>query len=563
MAAICKALGLTAASSFKSGVKGLGSLMGLLASSIIVVIALIDSVGYRYTVVFAESVYIYAMTVAWVTLVMVLVHPVRSDGTDATVPDAAAAPNVTVKVKSYGSFYYKPNNANPELSVLKIDGVDLSSCDRPQTHAVTMLGAKESNTTPRMRMSQSLLNRIGPTKIRPESGDVQRLVWDNGREAWVFFAHSKSEDEALLAMYQNYKENKDSWEESIRRAPNADWCDDDLGGGEYLPLGYGCYSPGPKNMRPSRWQSCQIPYIKKTILSREAPSLTCAAAGMSGTAARVIKKYCPEAYQEGVERGQGADDVIFPPKRRQEEASSSGAFLFSNQCIFRTIGEGSPRPMSLNDSQIALHFDMSDEPAKQALQFFPMGGSDGFGGPVRGTDLLIYGTQFGGACAQVPTAVHDCVVMICMDGCTQLHGGTCDGDDIQLITRRCSLNWTIRYIPYIRGDIMRFVEKRRDKFDGNGPPAFIDLKRDGEHWPLRAEEIEDGRSVAVYFSKNGKKRMYEATVDMHEDGYKEFDLVWTEGNKRSPNWTSSVYDVFCANGTCNCKRNMDFRKLLQ
>lgn len=66
------ALGLTA-NAFQSSVKGLGSLMGLLASSIIVIIALINFVGGDYGGAFrGES--IYAMVVACVTLVLVLVH---------------------------------------------------------------------------------------------------------------------------------------------------------------------------------------------------------------------------------------------------------------------------------------------------------------------------------------------------------------------------------------------------------------------------------------------------------------------------------------------------------
>lgn len=63
------ALGFTA-SAFQTSVKGLGALMGLLASSIIVIIALIDWVGggiFR-----AES--IYAMVVACITVVLVLAH---------------------------------------------------------------------------------------------------------------------------------------------------------------------------------------------------------------------------------------------------------------------------------------------------------------------------------------------------------------------------------------------------------------------------------------------------------------------------------------------------------
>lgn len=62
------ALGFTAGA-FQNSVKGLGALTGLLASSIIVIIALIDTFGGSYR---AES--IYAMVVACITLVLLLVH---------------------------------------------------------------------------------------------------------------------------------------------------------------------------------------------------------------------------------------------------------------------------------------------------------------------------------------------------------------------------------------------------------------------------------------------------------------------------------------------------------
>ena len=63
------ALGFTA-SAFQTSVKGLGALMGLLASSIIVIIALIDWVGGG----FFRGESIYAMVVACITVLLVLVH---------------------------------------------------------------------------------------------------------------------------------------------------------------------------------------------------------------------------------------------------------------------------------------------------------------------------------------------------------------------------------------------------------------------------------------------------------------------------------------------------------
>lgn len=63
------ALGFTA-SAFQTSVKGLGALMGLLASSIIVIIALIDWVGGGTF----QTESIYAMVVACITVVLVLAH---------------------------------------------------------------------------------------------------------------------------------------------------------------------------------------------------------------------------------------------------------------------------------------------------------------------------------------------------------------------------------------------------------------------------------------------------------------------------------------------------------
>lgn len=69
VSAAAMALGFTA-SAFQTSVKGLGALMGLLASSIIVIIALIDWVGHADFL--AES--IYAMVVACITVLLVLFH---------------------------------------------------------------------------------------------------------------------------------------------------------------------------------------------------------------------------------------------------------------------------------------------------------------------------------------------------------------------------------------------------------------------------------------------------------------------------------------------------------
>lgn len=217
-----------------------------------------------------------------------------------------------------------------------------------------------------------------------------------------------------------YRNKKDDFEQAIRNAPREAFQIDDLAGGEYLPVGYASIPPGPDGC-PKHWQGPsgrkhQIPYIRQTIRHPEVQTLTKIAACMQGAAADLLCKYCPGIYNDNQEMMLEAEDVVFPPVKLQKRASASGDnCFFSNQFIWRLIGHEAPgTTLPLLQCLLALHTDESDEPAWQALQFWPMGGIDGQGGFIDGTNLMVFGNEEGGECASIPTTMPGYVVLVVM-----------------------------------------------------------------------------------------------------------------------------------------------------
>lgn len=172
------------------------------------------------------------------------------------------------------------------------------------------------------------------------------------------------------------------------------------------------------------------------------------AARMAGAAASIMECHFPDIYSANHEMGVDAEDVTFPPPALQKEGRALGApCWFANQGIFRSIGRefGSPSEC-IEDARIALHVDESDEPCMQLLQFLPMGGRDGCGGPVDGTDLLVFNRQDGGKCIRIPTTIEDCVVLVAMNSARQLHGGVDES-----VPGSSPEFWSARHILYNRG----------------------------------------------------------------------------------------------------------------
>ena len=95
--------------------------------------------------------------------------------------------------------------------------------------------------------------------------------------------------------------------------------------------------------------------------------------------------------------------------------------IYTNQFIFRCIGpDGTPFVSKRENSKISLHVDESDESIIQPLVFLPMGGKNGGGGALGGTDLLLCEKKTGGKVARIVTVAEDTVVVVAFDGATML-----------------------------------------------------------------------------------------------------------------------------------------------
>ena len=107
---------------------------------------------------------------------------------------------------------------------------------------------------------------------------------------------------------------------------------------------------------------------------------------------------------------------------------------------------------------------------------------------------------------------------------------------------------------------MSFVEDRKQCKEG--PKAFIDLqKRKTMHLPLDSEKLSDGCAVAAPFYKS--RKLFKATVRMHDDNSGAFDLLWKGSDKYSPRWDQAIFSTACKEGRCSCRSKADFKQLLR
>ena len=93
------------------------------------------------------------------------------------------------------------------------------------------------------------------------------------------------------------------------------------------------------------------------------------------------------------------------------------------------------------------------------------------GGKVDGTDLIIFENDMGGRCIRVRTAIPGTVVIVIMNSKRRLHGGVLPHGGAVKDNGNRSLRW----IPYLRGPIQKFLDDRR-RIQG-APPVITDLTR--------------------------------------------------------------------------------------
>ena len=462
----------------------------------------------------------------------------------------------TIKVES-SEFYYKPSK-NPAKAVVKVNGqvVPLGSM---KTHPYTK--SKKNGVTPRFKSSQALLDMVNPTFISPKDGECICLDFGSSK-AYVFYATATSKSPCLRNIHTKHLQVKDETEEAMMSTPRGELHKDDLAGGWYHPSGLGITPPGPRAMKKcSRHKdvSSQIPFLRKTTLTPQGMAFTRAAGKLLGATAGAVQCHFPELSEMWNKEAEGNGDLIFPPPNMQMPSSLDGkSCVFTNQFIFRCIGPDhcSPFVDKADDSVIALHVDESDEPMVQPLMFLPMGGKQGLGGHLRGTDLIICEHKEGGKVARVVTVAKGTVVVVAFDGASMLHGS--DGNK----PNAHGDVFSIRLIPYVRGGISKFGRERRAV--GSTIKPFLDLNL-RLHFKLNHSSLRKGKLVSSYFGKGKNRKLHVGEIielddEINANGTRKLKLGWLGCDKVSKFERLTVYSHQCASSPkCPCTKVRKFK----
>ena len=110
---------------------------------------------------------------------------------------------------------------------------------------------------------------------------------------------------------------------------------------------------------------------------------------------------------------------------------------------------------TLASDMISTHYDPFDIDALMPLFYKSGGGKDGKGGPVAGTDIILFENQTGGAAIRVKTNIPDTVVVILTNSKKQLHGAVLSNPDF--VSDPTSK--TIRFIPFITVGVDNWMKR--------------------------------------------------------------------------------------------------------
>ena len=113
---------------------------------------------------------------------------------------------------------------------------------------------------------------------------------------------------------------------------------------------------------------------------------------------------------------------------------------------------------SKDEENLALHSDTFDVNSLNANLYRSGGGSDGKGGAVPGTDLMLFESISGGESVRVKTCMRDTVVLVLTNSNQQLHSGI---KSSQHFVHDPSV-WSTRYIPFITKGAYWWAQKNPD-----------------------------------------------------------------------------------------------------
>jgi len=382
--------------------------------------------------------------------------------------------------------YYDPDKLRPDTNTMGVMKVGNKIVDAP-IHDYTKRSKGHEGNRPRCTPSSDVVGMLNAPLVDETCAEVTRIRFKNGRENTVFFANEKSMCPILKRVYEKYQEYGSGIAYLCKHIPTELWTVDTLGGGKYLP--------GGVSIRNGTKQSdAKLPFLRAECRHNVVKKLFEIYAQIIGLEALAIEKYCPDEYAENLLTYGDGEDCIFPSPvlQRVGQNLSEGLHFNLHQAALRIMG----RELNKEDEsleRLAWHFDQGDVETSQPLTYLPMGGKDGKGGRVAGTDLMVFEHKYGGQCFRLRTSIKDTVVFILMNSADQLHGNAKDEDD-------CGVPdcWSARFIAFGRNNVLNFMNRRRDgKVFGD---AFWDIRLNN-HKPLCTGEFKVGDIVSAKWGK--------------------------------------------------------------
>ena len=352
-----------------------------------------------------------------------------------------------------------------------------------------------SNSTkkkkPRPQITETIMEDVGAYTIEPstkeedirgERRDVFKVTFpeadEDGNEVNVYAIYAKrdSPDDKLRELHEAaLGSNHKQLHKLIKSMVNKSWEDDHLGGGEYIPIGFGMEGhPKDENGLPLRKNG--EPFTLRTLEYEEGHGINNIVAQIMHKTAQAILEYFPLVYHNNQQQRINPN-VACPPLNKQNRLCN----WFCTQYVIRQIGlgiTGSTRwfrkqkefEQLVEENNVSFHFDNGDVGCYQPLIYIPYGGPDGVGGKVNKTDIVICNHQTGGKSIRIKTNIPDTVAVVIFNSKMQVHG-LVQGDDYSDANDLTA--YSTRIVPFISGKAFEWMKKN---------PTALPLDRFGNYF---------------------------------------------------------------------------------
>lgn len=286
-----------------------------------------------------------------------------------------------------------------------------------------------------------LANSPAPV-ITPQHGDFVEVEFSSKSSVFILYARKDSKCPLLQAIHNYcYEGGGKSLDEYLDTLPIQAWEKDHHAGGAYAAFGIGSMDKRQAG-----------PFFLKNHGYEKAKQITSCLSSIFGRVAAALLNYIPHVYRENEKLKSLNENFSFPPIDRQGAVG-----WMANQVAIRRIGKGCKHNTKTEDGVVGLHADAGDLSTMHPLVYIPRGGSDGRGGIIADSRLVIAESSIGGKYIEIETNVRDTVCIVVFNSAESLHG----------LVQSCPEGetgdaWSTRLVPFITKHIYHFISKTKN-----------------------------------------------------------------------------------------------------